>query len=606
MTTETKSFIELKKPNLALITNHGYGGVEIPVGGAPDTGGQNLYVNAYAEALDKLGYKVTIYARGGFPFFESEKIREGQEFLTPNVRYVYVPGGGDAFIRKEDISIALNEELDWLYQHIAEEASVAGVLPWQYYQMINTHYWDAGVIGASLVAKWENDICYKIIEFMTSGVVSKKALTRFYNDRHFQSLGEATDFSLGELLLNSAAENTYVFKKEKMLDIFREWFEKSPIAPSYDAIEKHVRWEDLLDTVAARSNELRPLVLAEVLGKSLMHLEVNDAAFDVAELRPYKDIDDLKTYQDLVHLATIDINKHVWTPHSLSVIKERNFKDKSDEINRKLKFRERRSHERMLCNFTPAFGATSYEIAECLITNYGVPSEALVFFPPGVDISLFREYTEEELEPLYTYLQKETGLSKEKIQHATVMFEASRMDATKRKDVLLNAFAKALENMDQDCLLLIGGGPDNDEFKSLQKILDTTPALKNKAFLLGFIPDEFLPKLFGFCDIYLSASEMEGFGMSVAQAAVAGKAIVSSDMIPFTNFFISEEAIIAPAGDVEAFAEGISFFIRNKKEREIRGMRAKEKAMEMEWKTLAKSFIFDLNKIKFNITIPEN
>jgi glycosyltransferase involved in cell wall biosynthesis len=186
------------------------------------------------------------------------------------------------------------------------------------------------------------------------------------------------------------------------------------------------------------------------------------------------------------------------------------------------------------------------------------------------------------------------------------MFEASRMDSTKRKDVLLKAFARALENMDQNCLLFIGGGPENDEFKSLQEILNSTPALKGKAFLLGFIPDEFLPKLFGFCDIYLTASEMEGFGMSVAQAAMAAKPIISSDMIPFTNFFISDEAIIAPAGDVEAFASGIKYFVGHAEERKIRGMKAKVKALDMEWKTLAKSFIFDLNKIKFNITIPEN
>jgi glycosyltransferase involved in cell wall biosynthesis len=186
------------------------------------------------------------------------------------------------------------------------------------------------------------------------------------------------------------------------------------------------------------------------------------------------------------------------------------------------------------------------------------------------------------------------------------MFEASRMDSTKRKDVLLNAFAKALENMDQNCLLLIGGGPNNDEFKSLKEIIDNTPVLKDKAFLLGFIPDDFLPKLFGSCDIYLTASEMEGFGMSVAQAAVAGKPIVSSDMIPFTNFFISDEAIIAPAGDIDAFAEGIRFFVGHKEERKKRGMKAKEKALEMQWESLAKNFIFDLNKIKFNITIPED
>lgn len=385
-----------------------------------------------------------------------------------------------------------------------------------------------------------------------------------------------------------------------------DWFNRSPIAPKVDNYEELIHWKGQMESVAARSNELRPLVLAKILGISLMDLEVNDAVFEVPELKPYKNAEGLNTYDDLVRIATIDINKHVWTPHSLSVIKERNFKDKSNEINRKLKFRERRSHERMLCNFTPAFGATSYEIAECLITNYGVPAEELVFFPPGVDIKLFRTYSQEELEPLYTYLQKETGLSIQKIRSATVLFEASRMDSTKRKDVLLNAFAKALDNIDQDCILFIGGGPENDEYKSLLKILEDTSILKDKAFLLGFIPDEFLPKLFGSCDIYLTASEMEGFGMSVAQAAVAGKPIVSSDMIPFTNFFISEEAIVAPAGDVDAFADGIYYFATHKEEREERGLKAKEKALEMQWESLAKNFIFDLNKINFNITIPED
>ena len=67
-------------PEIALITNHGYGGCEIPFGGAPDTGGQNVYVNTLATKLEKLGYKVTIFARGGFPHFESDAMRRGVEF----------------------------------------------------------------------------------------------------------------------------------------------------------------------------------------------------------------------------------------------------------------------------------------------------------------------------------------------------------------------------------------------------------------------------------------------------------------------------------------------------------------------------------------------
>ncbi len=61
-------FARAERPQIALITNHGYGGVEIPIGGAPDTGGQNVYVNQLATALDELGFKVTVFARGGFPF----------------------------------------------------------------------------------------------------------------------------------------------------------------------------------------------------------------------------------------------------------------------------------------------------------------------------------------------------------------------------------------------------------------------------------------------------------------------------------------------------------------------------------------------------------
>ena len=73
------------RPEVALITNHGYAGVEIPLGGAPDTGGQNFYVNQLAEALERLGYAVTIFARGGFPFFESDRVREGTEQLSEHV-----------------------------------------------------------------------------------------------------------------------------------------------------------------------------------------------------------------------------------------------------------------------------------------------------------------------------------------------------------------------------------------------------------------------------------------------------------------------------------------------------------------------------------------
>jgi len=606
MKTKHSAFIKLKKPHIALITNHGYGGVDIPIGGAPDTGGQNVYVNAYAHALDQLGYKVTIYARGGFPYYESKKIRTGQDFLTPSVRYIFVPGGGDEFIRKEDIAIALNEELDWIYDHIQQESALKNVFPWEYYEMINSHYWDAGVLGASLVAKWQNDFCTAVVEFLTKGAVNKNRLKFFIEDRHFQSVAEAPDFSLGELLLESVADRGYVHEKEVMVETFRNWFEKSAIAPEFKSnFEMLFDWENLGNTVAAETKELRPVILAKVLGTTLLNFEVNDLIFKEDIFEPYQLSEGLFTYNDLINIGLETINKHVWTPHSLSVIKERNFKDKSNEISRDLKFRERRSHERMICNYTPAFGSTSYEIAESLITNYGVSIEDIVFYPPGVDIEIFRNYTDSELGRLYKYLEAETGYSKKEITSSTVLFETSRMDSTKRKDVLLKAFAEVVEKTDEKCLLFIGGGPENKEYKSLQKILDETQSLKGKAFLLGFIPEEYLAMMFGFCDIYVSASEMEGFGMSVAQAAIAAKPVVSSDKIPFTGFYLKDVATILPAGDVSAFADGILRLVGNEEDRKLIGQRTREKTMGLEWKNLTEKFIEDLNKKNFNIAVPE-
>ncbi len=604
-TNNQENFIQLKRPHIALITNHGYGGVNIPFGGAPDTGGQNVYVNSYARALDRLGYKVTIYARGGFPFYESDKIREGQEFLTSNVRYVYVPGGGDEFIRKEDISIALLEELEWIYNQIQKEAGQVNLFPWEYYDMMNSHYWDAGIVVVSLVVKWQNDLCSRMIKLLTEGVIAKEDFDTFYTERHFSSVSKAPDYSLGKLLLEGIEGHKYVHDEEKVEKAYQNWVEKSSYAQQFkEQVGRHIDWMNLRSTIAASTIQLRPIMLAKVLGKAILDQPIMDTIFDEPYFNRYRSYQDLESFSDLLNNVLKRVNKHVWTPHSLGVLKEWNFRNKSPEVKRNLKFRERRSHERVICDYTPAFGATSFEIANSLVANYGVSIEDVLFFPPGVDINIFHDYSNGEINKLVKYLEEKTGLPATEIESHTILFETSRMDITKRKDVLIESFAKVVEKND-DGLLFIGGGPENGIFESLEDIKKKWPKLKDRVFLLGFIPQEYLPLLFDFCDIYISASEMEGFGMSVAQAAFDGKAIISSDKIPFTSFYIPEQAIIVPAGDIDGFADGIDRLLNNKEKRESRGERIRKKARSLEWGRLVKQFILDLNTMDFDIPITE-
>jgi len=437
------------RPEILLITNHGYAGAEIPIGGAPDTGGQVVYVNALARALAEIGYEVTVLSRGGFPGHGGGPGREGSEPLGDHARYLFVPGGGDRFLPKEEIAVALDEQVEWIDRHVRERAARRGVAPWQVYELINTHYWDAAVIGEQLVARWR--------------------------------------------------------------------------------------------------------------------AEGGDGA-----------------------------DRHVWTPHSLGAIKERNYRDKPLAVRRSLRFCERRSHERMICDRTRAFASTSPEITRSLIEDFAVDAGRIVDFPPCVDTAVFRAYPDDDLEEAYDYLARASGLDPRRLRAGRIVFEASRNDETKRKDLLAEAFARGCHDL-PDTFLVIGGGPDNAVHRDLERRRAETRGLRGRTILLlGRIPDPVLHRLFSLADVYVTPSEMEGFGMSAAQAAAAGTALVTSDLVPFATGFVPDHAVVVPAGDVDGFARAVRGLLDDPAERSRRGEALAAATAALAWVPVARRFLASL------------
>ena len=539
------------RPRIALITNHGYAGVEIPVGGAPDTGGQNFYVNSLARALDQLGFEITIFARGGFPFFGSDRVREGTELLTEHVRYVYVPGGGDQFLRKEDIAIALDEEVAWLADQIAGEAAAAGVAPWELYDCVNTHYWDAAIIGVKLVERWQDLVAREFLSEAADGALAS-ALEPFEGDKaHRLGLSREIELHLGGRAIQA-------FNGGDPTQIFEKLVGRLPPEP----IE--------IDTGDGGMLNREPLT-AHKLGKELAeHLMVGD-----------------RTIFELFD----EVDTHVWTPHSVGIIKERNFWGKDEQVVRKLKFRERNAHEEVICERTPLFCSTSPDIWSSLVSYHSVPSDRIFDFPPCIDGQAFRPRTDEELAPAYAYLAEQSGIPADRLRSARIVFETSRMDRTKRKDLLLSAFASVAGEVD-DCYLFIGGGPAGSEvFTALEEHKAGLPALEGRAFLLGFIPDEVIEHLFSLADLFVSASEMEGFGMSVSQAAAAGVCVVSSDLIPFSTDWAPDAAVVLPAGDVDAFGGAIKRLLLDADERARRAGQLREIGSQLDWQATAQRFV---------------
>jgi glycosyltransferase involved in cell wall biosynthesis len=577
---EEKVFQKADRPSVALITNHGYAGVEIPFGGAPDTGGQNMYVNSLAVALDNLGYRVTVFARGGFPYFESDRIRKEPEYLTDHVRYIFIPGGGDQFIRKEDIAVALDEQVAWLDRFIRQEAADRGCRPWELYEFVNTHYWDAAVLGMRLVERWQDDIAADMITEILSGCVPDELLAGLKEERHWSALGGAPAYHLGNLLIEAEA---------------------SPATPIIQRVRAAAsKWA----AACRRSGGMEVDRLVGAVAGALAEVEENMApalhTLVAAEAFGAAFFDLFPDRADRLERDLCVADRHVWTPHSLSALKEENFRDRSEVVVRALKFCERRNHERAVCDRTKAFAATSTEIAERLRTAYDVPAEQIFYFPPCVDRSVFRKYTEKETTPAYQYLSEVSGIEVEKLRDSKIVFETSRMDQTKRKGLLLDAFAYVARER-QDAYLFIGGGPENELFQSLKKRRDEKPELVGRAFLTGFIPDEHIGPLFSIAEVYASASEMEGFGMSVLQAAASATAVVCSDLVPFAVQYVPEDALIVPAGEVFDFAQAIGNLLASEPDRSMRALQLAEKVKMLDWEAQAVAFLQYLRRRGFQV-----
>ena len=463
-------FISSKRKHICLITYHGYPGANIPIGGTPDTGGQIIYVNSYARVLDNLGYKVSIFTRGGFPFFNQKKMRKGIEYLSEYSRYIYVPSGPDVFIPKEDIGYILDEAVEWIYNFINKEAGQKNVKPYDYFWFMNTHYWDAAVIGNKLIQRWQNDLFMGQIRKLR---FHKKVIERFYAERHKLCISRNISYFTGEIFFNHLRK-TFFSKLPDNTEILNY---KIEIIKALNKItgQTHISIQKFLNKVIQESEKLiKPVVfthIVEKLGQFLLEKR-------------------LPSIRDNLN----KVNRHVWTPHSIGALKERNYWDKDNETKRKLKFLERTNYEINIVRDTPVIAATSEEIVSVCRDYYNIPLKNIVYFPPGNDDNIFKPRDRKKCKKAWKYLSDITGIKETDLMKKEIVFETSRMDPTKRKDLLINSF-KLIMSQYKDIILVIGGGPENEYFAILKNLIRQNK-LGKRVFLTGFIPDDLIGEFF--------------------------------------------------------------------------------------------------------------
>ena len=124
-----------KKINrICMLNPHGHVMYPPPLG-KTDTGGQTLYELQLAKALGKRNIKVDIVTRkfNGYP---------EEEEIFPNVRIVRIACGPETFVPKEKMYELMPEMME-NFMHYLERTR-------KNYDLIHSHYWDAGYAGILL------------------------------------------------------------------------------------------------------------------------------------------------------------------------------------------------------------------------------------------------------------------------------------------------------------------------------------------------------------------------------------------------------------------------------------------------------------------------
>ena len=145
--------------------------------------------------------------------------------------------------------------------------------------------------------------------------------------------------------------------------------------------------------------------------------------------------------------------------------------------------------------------------------------------PTGIEIERFYDENVDANE--VEAVRKKLKLEKKDF---TILF-VGRIAKEKNIDLLLSAQQKINENDKNVKLVIVGDGPDMDEYKKMSKDLGIA---KNVVFV-GKVPWEDIPKYYHAADIFATASTSETQGLTVIEAMAASIAPICIDDESFRN-----------------------------------------------------------------------
>ena len=145
--------------------------------------------------------------------------------------------------------------------------------------------------------------------------------------------------------------------------------------------------------------------------------------------------------------------------------------------------------------------------------------------PTGIEIDRF--YKEKIVLNKINNKKTELGITSDDL----VILFVGRVASEKSIDFLINNHSDLLKKNKNAKLLIVGDGPDLEEYKKLAK----KQKIENRVIFTGKVPWEDIPIYYALSDIFVTASHTETQGLTVVEAMAASIPVVALDDESFRN-----------------------------------------------------------------------
>jgi len=217
--------------------------------------------------------------------------------------------------------------------------------------------------------------------------------------------------------------------------------------------------------------------------------------------------------------------------------------------------------------------APSKFTAEQFIKLFKISKEKIKIIPEGVDLEKFNRNVD-------------SSDINEKLGNERKILFVGNLHLNKGVHFLIKSFALVKSKIDDVKLVIVGDGPLKHYLINLTKRLN----LEKDIIFTGFVSDEELPKYYASCDIFASASVLEGFGLIFLEAMALGKPIVAFNLTSIPEV-VGNAGILIDEINHERFANVIIELLKNDELYKEKSELALNRAKLFSWEKIAEQFI---------------